>query len=703
MRTKVILSAVLVAFLMAACHTEPDTMNNPFFSDYTTPYGVPPFNKIINGHYLPALDSAITLHNQEIQAIINNGSTPDFENTLVALDRSGELLSKVTSVFFGLYSADGTDELKSISPDFRARVSSHSDDIMLNPELFARINAVREKQDVLQLNEEQLSLLDKYYKSFVRHGVNLPEAEKSRLRQINLRLTELTTRFDNNLLAETNNFSLVIEHEEDLAGLPEDVIRSAASTAKEKGLEGKWVFTAHKPSMIPFLQYAQNRELRKKLYDAYCMRGDNDNEYDNKDIIAEMTLLRLEKANLLGFPSFAAYQLDNKMAKTPEAVFGFLDKIWAAALPVAASEREDMQAIIDREGGNFQLAPEDWWYYAEKLRKEKYDLDDNELKPYFELNHVINGVFTVSNKLYGIRFEKLESDIPKPHPDAEAFKVTDADGSFLGILYMDYFTRSTKAQGAWCGTYRKQYKTDTQEVRPVVTIVTNYANPVGDEPVLLSLDQTLTLFHEFGHGLHNLLSDVHYEGIACTSVKRDFVELPSQIMENWATEPDVLKLFAKHYKTGMQMPDSLIDKLVASASFNQGFETVELVAASYLDMKYHVLNQPTDLDIDRFEKDYFDKIGLIPEIISRYRSTYFKHIWSSGYSAGYYSYLWAEVLDKDAFNAFLEHGLFDPGTAQAFRTNILEKGGSGEPMEMYIRFRGQEPSVEPLLKGRGLL
>jgi peptidyl-dipeptidase Dcp len=697
------LKLVIITCLILACKTEPATMVNPFISEYRTLFGVPPFNLIRTEHFMPAIDSAIKLHNREIDALINNPEAADFENTIVALDRSGTMFNQVSRVFFGLYSADASAEMQAISGDFRARVSAHSDDINLNSKLFKRVQEVRNFKDSMSLSQEQRRLLDNAYKQFVRNGVNLPESDKERLREINLRLTELTNEFDKNLLAETNNFKLIIDSSNDLEGLPDDVINTAAATAKELGMEGKWVITPHIPSMIPFLQYSSRKELRKKIYNAYCNRGNTNNEYDNKKIIAEMTNLRVEKAHLLGFPSFAAFILDDRMAKTPDAVYELLDRVWNAALPIAEKEKKEMQAIIDREGGNFQLEAEDWWYYAEKLRKEKYKLDENEIRPYLELNNVIEGVFIVSNRLYGLSFEKITDDFPRPHPDAVTYKVKDINGRFLGILYMDFYTRPTKSQGAWCGSYRGQFKTEKEDIRPIVTIVTNFSNPVGNESVLLSLDETLTLFHEFGHGLHNLLSDVSYESISGTAVKRDFVELPSQIMENWATRREVLQLYAKHYKTSEVIPDELIEKIKGAEFFNQGFTTVELVAASYLDMNYHILKEQVELDIDEFEKEYLDSIGLIPEILPRYRSTYFKHIWSHAYSAGYYSYLWAEVLDKDAFEAFIENGIFDKETADAFRENILSKGNSADPMELYIRFRGHKPAIEPLLKGRGLL
>ena len=703
MKTVKFLQIAVIMVILTACKTGSGTKENPLIGKFNTPCGVPPFNKIKPEHFLPALDTAIKKHMAEIDSIINNSKPPTFENTVVAFDRSGRIYKNVLAVFGGLKSADATEGLQEIAADFEKKTAEHYDNIYLNTDLFKMIEAVHTGRDTLNLNTEQNSLLDYYYKRFIRNGVNIPENKKAQLRKINQRLSELSNQFDQNLLAETNDFELVLDNDSLLEGLPDDVISTAAETAREKGLEGKWVFTTHKPSMIPFLQYSVFRDLRKKIYDAYCNRGDNNNEHDNKVIIAEMAKLRAEKAHLLGFENFASYQLDDRMAKTPENVFNFLEKIWIPALNVAKNEKIEMQEIIDSEGGGFQLAPSDWWYYAEKLRVKKYNFDENEMRPYFELNNVRDGVFTLCKKLYGITFTKIEKDFPKPHPDAEVFEVKDFDGSDLGILYLDYYTRPTKSQGAWCGAYREQYKIGDTDIRPVVTIVYNFANPVGDAPVLLTLDEVLTVFHEFGHGLHQLFSDVDYEGISGTDVKRDFVELPSQIMENWAIEPELMQRYARHYVTGDPIPIERIDKISNARYFNQGFVTVEYVAASFLDMEYHVLDTVTNLNINAFESGYLASIGLIPEIISRYRSTYFKHIWSSGYQAGYYSYIWAEVLDKDAFEAFREKGIFDMETAKAFRKNILEKGGSEDPMKLYVRFRGKEPGIEPLLKSRGLL
>ncbi|MBN2522988.1 MAG: M3 family metallopeptidase [Bacteroidales bacterium] len=704
MSKKIVLSAsVLMILVLTNCRHEMSIADNPLLSEFDTPYGVPPFDKIKPKHFLPAFEYAIERHNKEIDSIVSNEEAPSFENTIVALDRSGRRVRDISYIFFSLKSANGTEGMQAISADFESTYTEHTDNMNLNSELFKRIESVYNSEEAGNLTTEEYSLLDKYYKQFVRNGVNLPDEEKEKLRDINQRLSELTVQFDQNLLKETNRYRLVIDDKSDLAGLSEDIIKTAALTADESSLNGKYVFSTHKPSMIPFLQYADNRELRKQLYEAYTLRGDNNNEYDNKQIIKEITNLRIEKAHLLGFSAYADYELDDRMAKTSENVYKVLNRVWEASLPVAVHEREQMQAIIDNEGKDFKLASYDWWYYAEKLRKQEYDLDENELKVYFELNNVRDGVFYVTGQLFGLTFEKIKTEIPKPHPDAEVYEVKDSDGAFQGILYLDYYTRSTKSQGAWCGIYRKQYIPDENDVRPVVTIVCNFSKPAGDNPVLLSLDETLTLFHEFGHGLHQLLSDVKYENISGSSVKRDFVELPSQIMENWAVQPDVLKVYAKHYKTQETMPEELIRKMQNSRYFNQGFATVEYVAASLLDMNYHSLEKPSEFDVNAFEKEYLSEIGLIPEIVPRYRSTYFKHIWSGGYQAGYYSYLWAEVLEKDAFEAFLEKGLFDQELARSFRTEILEKGGSDDPMKMYIRFTGREPDIEPLLRGRGLL
>jgi peptidyl-dipeptidase Dcp len=545
-------------------------------------------------------------------------------------------------------------------------------------------------------------LLEKYYRDFVRGGANLDKEKKARLREINQELSLLTLKFGENILKENNRFELIIENKEDLEGLPQSVIDAAAETAKERGYKGKWVFTLHKPSMIPFLTYSAKRELREKIFKAYINRGNHNDELDNKKILLKIVALRLERAKLLGYKTHAHYVLEENMAKNPENVYKLLDKIWKPALERAKKEAEELQQMIYKEGKNFKLQPWDWWYYAEKLKKEKYDFDDSVLRPYFKLENVIKGVFYVANKLYGLQFVE-RNDIPKYHPDVRVFEVKDADGSHIGILYTDYFPRASKRGGAWMNSFRKQSKIGGKEIHPVITNNGNFSKPVGDKPSLLSIEEVLTLFHEFGHALHGLLSNCTYPTLSGTSVPRDFVELPSQIMENWALEPEVLKVYARHYKTGEVIPQELIEKLKKAKLFNQGFATVEYLAAAYLDMDWHTLTELNNIDPLKFEEESMKRIGLIPEIVVRYRSPYFRHIFSGGYSAGYYSYIWAEVLDADAFEAFKEKGIFDKETAQSFRKNILEKGGTEDPMILYKRFRGAEPKVEPLLKRRGLI
>jgi peptidyl-dipeptidase Dcp len=698
--------ALVMVIGLSACQTpkdEADASGNPFFSAYTTLFNVPPFEQIKAEHYMPALEQAMDEHKKEVDAIINNADAPTFENTIVALDDAGKMLSEVTSVYFGLKSAHGTEGIMRIASEVGKKLSAHSDDISLNPALFKRVEAVYNQKDELELSGEQLMLLDDTYKGFVRSGVSLAEDKKAELRQINSRLSELFNNFSTNVLTETNNFKLVIENQDDLAGLPESVVAGAAETATEMELEGKWVFTTQKPSMLPFLQYAKNRDLREKLYKGYYMRGNNNDSLDNKAIIEEIVNLRVQKANLLGFETYADYVLEERMAKTSDKVYELLNELWDRALPVAKKERADMQAIIDREKGGFELASWDWWYYAEKVRQEKYNLDENEVRPYFELSNVRDGAFAVATKLWGLKFEEITGEFPKPHADAQVFKVLEADGSDKGILYMDWHPRATKKQGAWCGAYRKQSRRGGEEIPPVVTIVCNFSKPVGDLPALLSFDEVSTLFHEFGHGLHQLMSDCTYNGLSGTSVPRDFVELPSQIMENWAGDPEVMKEYARHYETGEVIPDELVTKLQNSGHFNQGFATTEYLAAALLDMNYHTQKEAQKLDVNQFEDDYLKSIGLIPEIISRYKSTYFLHIFaSSGYSAGYYSYIWSGVLDADAFEAFKETSLYDQATAKSFRKNILERGGTIDAMEMYKNFRGREPIIEALLRQRGL-
>ena len=682
---------------VVSCTTQKKEPVNPFFTEWQTPFGVPPFDQIKNENYMPAADSAINLAKAEINAITASTEAPTFKNTIAAYDRGGQLLNKVAFVFYAQTSANTNDTLEALQMELAPKMAAFSDEVLLNAALFQRIKAVYDNRANENLNNEEMFLLENLYKGFVRNGALLNPTDQETLRKLNQEISKLTVKFSQDVLAETNDFKLVIDNEADLAGLPESVITTAAQMAEADSLMGKWVFTTQKPSMIPFLQYADNRDLRKKLYGAYLNRGNNHNQYDNNQVLADLVRLRADRAKLLGYKTHAAINLENRMAKTPENVLNLLNNLLGRALPVAGRERDEMQKIIDSEGGKFKLESHDWWYYAEKLRKSKYDLNENELKPYFSLENVRDGVFAVANKLYGITFTRIEN-IPLPHPDAQAFEVKEADGRHLGVLYMDFFPRESKRQGAWCGGYRDHRVLDGKEITPIVTIVGNFTPPAGDEPALLSLDDVNTLFHEFGHGLQGLFSTNTYSS---TTTARDIVELPSQIMEHWATNPEVLKMYARHYKTGEVMPDELIEKIKNSTLFNTGFDNVEIMAASLLDMAYYTLEAPVNVDVQKFEKETMKKIGLIPEIEPRYRSTYFLHM-IDGYDAGYYVYTWAAVLDNDAFEAFKEKGIFDKATATSFRKNILEKMGTMDAEQMYLNFRGREPKIDALLKNRGL-
>ena len=698
--TLILFTAMTMVFFVSCKPMKKST--NPFLEAYQTPFQVPPFDKIDTSDYIPAFMEAIEQHNAEIDAIVNNSQTPDFANTILAFDQSGKLLTRVSKVFYNLNEANTNPQMQSIARQLSPLLSKHNDDIALNEKLFARIKAIYEKRKEMNLDDQQVRVVEKYYRDFERQGANLSPEQKVQLRKLNSELSMLSLTFGENLLAETNeNFSLVIENKANLDGLPQPVIDGAAETAKEKNLSGKWVFTLAKPSMIPFLQYAKNRALREKIYRGYFMRGDNGNKNDNKSTVTRIVELRVEKAKLLGYKSYAAYIIDDNMAKTPENVDVFLMKLWNSALPVSKKEAADMQKIIDREGGNFKLQPWDWWYYAEIVRKEKFDLNENEIKPYLSLSNVRNGMFMVANKLYGITFTK-RTDLPLYHPDVETYEVKEANGDHLGILYLDYYPRDSKRGGAWCTDFRSAGWEDGKRVSPVVSMVCNVTKPTGDMPSLLSWDETTTLFHEFGHALHGLFTEGKYIRTA-GNVPQDYVELPSQINENWAGEPEVLRAYAKHYKTGEPIPDKLIEKIQKSGKFNQGFETIEYLAASLLDLDYHTLSEPVKVDPVSFEKDAMTKIGLIPEILPRYRSTYFAHIFDGGYAAGYYVYIWAAVLDADAFDAFKSSGdIYNKELAGKFRKYCLAESGNDEGMIQYKKFRGQDPSIGPLLKKRGL-
>lgn len=689
----------LPIMLLAVINEKENT--NPFFSEWKTPFKTPPFDKIKNEHFKPAFIEGMELQKEEVNTIVSSREEPTFENTIEALEQSGKMLSNVGGVFYHLTGANTNPELQKIYSEVAPMLSQHGDDINLNPKLFARIKKIYEKKGTLNLTAEQKTLLDKYYRDFVKSGANLNEEDKAKLRKLNEELTMLSLKFRNNLLQETNSFVLVIEDEKDLSGLPPTAIAAAKEDAKRKGYDGKWVFTLQAPSFAPFMTYSDKRELREKMYLANTLKCNHDNEFDNKKVVEQMVKLRLQRANLLGYKSHAAFTQDEYMSKNPEAVYDFLMKLWEPAVKVAKKEVAELQKLADKEGNKFTLQPWDMAYYSEKLKKEKYDLDDEMLRPYFKLENVIDGLFMVVNKLYGFKIDERK-DIAVYHPDVRVFEIKEADGKHIGIIYTDYFPRDSKRSGAWSNNFRAQSNIGGDFITPVVYNTCNFSKPTADNPALLRLDEVQTLFHEFGHALHGLLSNLTYPSISGTSVAWDFVELPSQIMENWVTEPEVLKMFAKHYKTGEIMPDGLIEKIRNSEKFNQGYATTSYLTATLLDMDYHSITDDQQIDIEKFEKKLADRIGVLPEIGVRYRSTFFQHIFAGGYSAGYYSYIWAEVLDSDAFQAFKEKGLFDQTTAHAFRENILSKGGSEDPMDLYVKFRGKKPDVSALLKKRGL-
>ena len=676
--------------------------NNPFLVPYTNKYGAPPFDQIKTEHYMPAFKEGIKQHQAEVTAIANNKNAATFSNTIEALEFSGVLLKKVSSVFFNLHSADTNDGLDKIANEITPILSEHNDNIYLNEMLFARVKKLYDNRAKLNLTTEQNRLLEKYHREFVRSGAALNAQQKAKLREINKELSMAELTFGQNVLDETNSYQKVVDNEADLAGLPESVRQAAAESAKEAGKPGKWLFSTHKASFIPVLQYSQNRELRKDLLMAYTTRANHDNDKDNKAVINKIIKLRTQKAQLLGFETSAAFVLDDTMAKTPQAVYDLLKTVWEPAVKKAKEEAGELQKMMDAEGKGEKLEAWDWWYYSEKLRKEKYDLNEEALKPYFKLENVRQGVFDLASKLYGLTFKKL-SDMPVYNPDVEVFEVRDADKSLVGILYTDYFPRAGKSAGAWMNSITEQYKKDGINHRPVICNIGNFTKPTADKPSLLNMDEVETLFHEFGHALHGLLTQCTYPSMSGTNVSRDFVEMPSQIMENWCWEPEVMKTYARHYITGQPMPQELVDKIQKAATFNQGFINTELLAASILDMDFHMRKDTSSFDVVAFEKASLDRIGLIPQIISRYRSTFFNHIFSGDYYAGYYSYTWAAVLDADAFQAFKETGdVYNPKIATAFRKKILERGDSEDAMKLYRDFRGANPSPDGLLKKRGL-
>jgi peptidyl-dipeptidase Dcp len=677
------------------------TETNPLLQEWTTPFGVPPFAQIKVEHFLPAITHGIAAQRREVEAIAANPQPPTFANTIEALEQTGDLLTKVGAVFSNLVSADTNDRLQAINRETTPLLSALRDDIRLNAALFARVKAVWDQRERLGLGPVQAKLLENTYKSFVRSGANLSAADKDRLRKVNAEISMLGVKFGDNLLHDTNAFRLVIETPDALKGLPPPVVSAGADAAKAAGMSGQWVYTLQAPSIWPFMQYADTRELRRQIFTAYTTRNNHDDQYDNKAVLARTAALRAERAQLLGYKTHADFVLEENMAKVPAGVYALLNQIWTPARAMAIKEAAAQQEMIRKEGGAFSLEPWDWWYYTDKVRKARFNLDEQALRPYFKIENVRAGMFYVANKLYGVTFTP-RPDLPVYNPEVQAFEVKDADGRHLGVYYTDYHPRPGKRVGAWSSSFRGTRLKDGARVTPVVVNVCNFSRPAGDQPALLSLEEVQTLFHESGHAINGLLSRVPYRGLAAGP--RDFTELQSQIMENWALEPEVLKVYAKHYQTGEVIPLDLVDKIRKSDQFNHGFITVEYLAASFLDMDWHTVSSTTEQNVPAFEEASMERIRLPKEIVSRYGSTYFTHVFGpgGGYSSGYYGYIWADVLVADAYEAFKEKGIFDQATAKSFRMNILEKGGTEDAMTLYKRFRGREPSVEPLLAKRGL-
>ena len=695
-----VLAFAALSLMTTSCKEKAvEVAENPLLTEWNTPFGVPPFDQIEVAHYEPAFKAAMALHEEEIKTIVNCPEEPTFENTILALDNAGELFGKVANTFFLVAAADTNEEMQKVEAEISPKLSAHSDKIMMNEKLFERVKKVYDGRTKAGLDELQLRLTEQTYKQFVRSGANLSKEQKKELAKINEELSLATVEFARNLLAASAEFEMVLD-EKQLEGLPMSVRTAAQEAAEEAGYKGKYLFTLSKPSMLPFLTYSKNRELRQRLYEGYLNKGNLDDKNDNKAVINTIINLRTRKANLLGFPSHAHFVLDNVMAKTPENVYALLDEIWTPALNTAKSELEEMKKLAKRDFNPDEFASWDWWYYAEKVRNQRYSLDEQALRPYFSLENVKLGIFGLCNRLYGITFSPVK--VPVYNKECTAYQVLEADGSTLGVVIFDFFPRPGKSFGAWCGGYVDMAMKDGQRVNPVVTVVCNFTRPSGSTPALLTIDETETFFHEFGHAIHSLFAQVPYKGLL--GVERDFVELPSQIMENWATEPEVLKTYAVHYQTGAIIPNHIVKRLQKSAKFNQGFITTELLAASLSDMDIHTRTSSDPIDVNAFEREVLnEKRGLIEEIAPRYRYPYFSHIFDGGYSAGYYSYTWAEVLDKDAYQAFVETGnLFDRKTAQRFR-KLLESGGMKDGMVLYKEFRGAEPSRVPLMVARGFM
>ena len=674
---------------------------NPLLVKWDTPFGVPPFDKIKSEDYLPALEKAIEIHNKEISKILNNKEIPNYKNTIEALELSGSDLKKVTGVFFAIEAANTDDVLKETSKIIGPKLTAHFDEIQLNSDLFNRIREVYHQKKLLNLSNEEKHLLSETYKNYVTAGVNVEGVAKERLKSINKRLAALSIKFGTNLLDETNSFELYVSDKKDLGNLSESLVALAADEAKKRGHDNGWSFTLQRPSINPFLETSPNREMREKLFQGYALRGNNDNDKDNKAIVSEMASLRAEKAKLLGYNTWADKVLVNRMASKPNKVYDLMDKLWPSALAVAKKDRDTFAQMMKDDGVEGEFRGSDWRYYVAKVRAKRYNFNEDETRPYFEFNNVRDGAFNLANKLFGLSFKRL-NNIPTWHKDQQVFEVLEGD-KHIGIIYMDFFARESKRGGAWMNEMRMQSNVNGNYVTPIVTNNFNFPAPSGDNPSLLSFGEAQTVFHEFGHGLHGLLSNVKYASLSGTNVPRDFVEFPSQVMENWMSEPEVLATYAKHYKTGKVIPTELINKMNEANSFDVGFRTVEYMAATYLDLNWHTLTNNQLLDVNKFEKEAMAKIGLIDEILPRYRSTYYSHIFSGGYSAGYYSYLWSEVLDADTFNEFKKTGdIFNPELAKKYR-DMLAAGGSKTGMQLYKDFLGREPRVEPLLIKKGFL
>ncbi len=704
----VLLGIVFVAlavamFFMQSCTPKTEqTMENPLLSEWNDRFGVPPFDRIKAEHFAPALEQAMSVHNAEIDAIVTNNDEPTFENTVLAYDNSGKLLERVELCFSLLCAAETNAEMQAIEQDMSPKLTAHSGAIMMNDALFERVKSVYERRGALGLDSLQLRLTEKLYRRFVRGGALLSVEDKEQLRKVDEELSAARVKYAANLLAANSGFELVISNQDDLDGLPSSIRDAAASEASARDMKGKWVFTTKKPSMLPFLTYSSKRELREKLYRGYLDRCNYNDSIDNKQVINDIVRLRTERAHLLGYPTHAHYVLDVQMARTPENVYAMMDELWAPALERAKAEMEAMREMMKEETGLDDFASWDWWYYAEKVRKRDYSFDESSLRPYFSLENVRSGIFELSNRLYGLTFRPVQ--LPVYHEDCETYEVLDEKNEHLGVLYLDYFPRDGKSGGAWCGEYRTQsFDAEGNRIAPIVSIVCNFPRPTGGDPALLSIDETQTFFHEFGHALHNLFSQVKYGGLG--GVERDFVELPSQIMENWALEPEMLRRYALHHRTNDPIPHHLIEKLQRSRHFNQGFNTVELLAASLTDMDIHTIEQFSPIDVNEFERKMLnERRGLMEQIAPRYRYPYFSHIFDGGYSSGYYSYLWAEVLDKDAYQAFVESGdIFNKRIATDFRNKVLARGGEADGMDLYRDFRGADPDRKPLLLGRGLI